>query len=366
MATTSHSAGRVVTLSHESHVLRDNPLGDPFERVVTVYLPAAYDQKRYAKHRFTVLYDLAAFTSSGPAHLNWRNFDENLVQKLDRLIADRAMPPVIVVFPDCFTRLGGNQYINSTAIGRYADYLNDELVPYVDQAFRTDGSAQHRGCFGKSSGGFGAVRLGMSRPDIWGAIASHAGDAHFDFVYGAEWPGVLTHLQNFRQPELKAGRQRIKPQANPGSDDGRVKRFLNYVASSHPNGERPLSSPDVMTLMLLAMAATYDPNPDAPNGFNLPYDLTTGQRIEKRWRQWLSHDPVNLVRKNKARLAKLQGIYIDCGWRDQFHIHYGSRQLSLQLQEAGIKHRYEEFSGTHSGIDHRLDISLPFLAKALA
>ncbi len=365
MATTFQSGGTVVTLTHQSRVLQDNPLGDPSERPVPVYLPAAYDQARNQKRRFTVLYDLAAFTSSGPAHLNWRNFDENLVQKLDRLIANKAMPPVIVVFPDCFTSLGGNQYINSSAIGRYADYLNDELVPFVDAQFRTRSSAEHRGCFGKSSGGFGAMRLGMSRPDIWGAIACHAGDAHFDFVYGAEWPAVLTHLQNFRQPGLKTGRQRTRPQANPGSDDGRVKRFLRYVSDCHPNGEQPLSSPDIMTLMLLAMAATYDPNPHAPNGFNLPYDLNTGQRIEQRWRKWLAHDPVNLVRKNKTRLAQLRGIYIDCGWRDQFHIHYGSRQLSLQLQECGIKHRYEEFAGTHSGIDHRLDLSLPFLAKTL-
>ena len=366
MAITSLSGGRLLTLAYESDVLRDNPLGDPFERPVTVYLPAAYDQPRQQKRRFSVLYDLAGFTSSGPAHLNWRNFDENLAQKLDRLIADKAMPPVIVVFPDCFTRLGGNQYINSSAIGRYADYLNAELVPFVDREFRTRNSSQPRGCFGKSSGGFGAIRLGMSRPDIWGAIANHAGDAYFDFVYGAEWPAVLTHLQSFRSSALKPGRQRIKPQANPGTDDGRVKRFLNYVTDCHPNGEQPLSSPDIITLMLLAMAATYDPNPDAPNGFNLPYDLNTGERIEKRWRQWLAHDPVNLIRKNKARLAKLRGIYIDCGWRDQFHIHYGSRQLSLQLQQCGIKHRYEEFSGTHSGIDHRLDTSLPFLAKSLA
>jgi hypothetical protein len=121
-----------------------------------------------------------------------------------------------------------------------------------------------------------------------------------------------------------------------------------------------------MALMLIAMAATYDPDPSSPNGFNLPYDLITGERIAVRWRTWLKQDPVNLVRSNQKRLSKLKGIYIDCGWRDQFHIHYGSRQLSLRLQEYGIQHRYEEFSGTHSGIDHRLDVSLPFLAKTLS
>jgi hypothetical protein len=145
-----------------------------------------------------------------------------------------------------------------------------------------------------------------------------------------------------------------------------VKRFLTFVAETPPNGEKPLSSGGVMTLMLLAMAATYDPDPAAPNDFYLPYDLCTGERIEARWRQWLKHDPVNMVRASTRRLAQLKGIFIDCGSRDQFHIHFGSRQLSMQLTQHGIAHRYEEFSGTHSGIDYRMDVSLPFLAKALA
>ena len=189
---TTPTSGRIVTLMHDSVVLRDNPLGDPHQRKLSVYLPAAYDAPRNARRRFITLYDLAGFTSSGLSHLNWRNFDENLPEKLDRLIQTKRMPPVIVVFPDCFTRLGGNQYINSSAIGAYADYLNGELVPFVDREFRTLADAQHRGCFGKSSGGFGAMRLGMAHPNIWGAIANHSGDAHFDFVYGAEWPAVLT------------------------------------------------------------------------------------------------------------------------------------------------------------------------------
>lgn len=363
---TAANSGRIVTLIHDSKLLKGNALGDPHQRKVSVYLPAAYDVARNIKRRFVTLYDLAGFTGSGLGHLNWRNFDENLPEKLDRLIQTRRMPPVIVVFPDCFTRLGGNQYINSSAVGRYADYLNKELVPFVDRTFRTLADSAHRGCFGKSSGGYGAMRLGMSSPDIWGAIANHSGDAHFDFVYGAEWPAVLTHLQNFAPQPLKPGRRVIKKQSNPGQDDGRVKRFLEYVANCPPNGEKPLSGNDIMTLMLIAMAATYDPEPTAPNGFNLPFDLNTGARISARWRQWMKHDPINLVRGKQKQLRNLRGIYIDCGWRDQFHIHYGSRQLSLELGQHGIEHRYEEFSGTHSGIDHRLDISLPFLAKSLA
>ena len=74
------------------------------------------------------------------------------------------MAPTIVVFPDCFTAFGGTQYINSSAIGNYADYINTELVPLIDQEFRTKAAREHRGCFGKSSGGYGSLMLAMHYP----------------------------------------------------------------------------------------------------------------------------------------------------------------------------------------------------------
>ncbi len=354
------------TLIHTSQVLRDNPLRDPIEREVHVYLPAAYDARRQPQRRFPVLFDLVGYTAAGAAHVNWRNFDENVPEKLDRLIKADLMPPCIVVFPDCFTALGGNQYINSSAIGRYADYLTKELVPFVDRELRTKAERAHRGCFGKSSGGYGAMLHGMRYPEVWGAIGNHSGDAYFDFVYKAEWPAVLTALQRFARPQLTQGARRgnhrtITGQDQPGQDDGRIRRFLDYCWQT----ERP-SGRDVMVLMMLCMAATYDPVPDAPNGFCVPYDLNTGALLPARWRRWLKHDPIHLVNRYKDNLKSLRGIYIDCGWRDQYHIHFGTRQLSAALVTGGIKHRYEEFDGTHSGVDHRMDTSLPYLSRILA
>ena len=72
-----------------------------------------------------------------------------------------------------------------------------------------------------------------------------------------------------------------------------------------------------------------------------------------------------MVQRYASNLKSLSGIYIDCGWRDQFHIHYGTRILSRRLSDAGIAHRYEEFDDDHSDIDYRMDISLPFLYRAL-
>jgi enterochelin esterase-like enzyme len=361
------NAGTVVVLEHRSSVLADNPLGDPHVRKLAVWLPPAYDRRTSGPGtRFPVLYDLVGFTGAGIAHLNWKPFSDNVAERAARLIHDGRMGPAILVFPDCYTSLGGNQYVNSTAIGRYADYLIEEIVPFVDREFRTLASREHRGCFGKSSGGYGAMIHGMRYADHWGAIANHSGDAYFDFVYRADWPNTLDELAKHRRPARRAGRvlpprdTAAERRLAEGLDDGRVRRFLESVWKKHK-----VSSAEVHAIMNLCMAATYDADPKAPLGFRLPFHLETGELIEQRWRRWLAHDPVRLVERHVAELKRLKGIYIDCGWRDQYRIHYGCRQLSRRLAAAGIAHRYEEFDDDHSDVDYRMDVSLPFLYRAL-
>jgi hypothetical protein len=203
----------------------------------------------------------------------------------------------------------------------------------------------------------------MRYASTWGAIADHSGDAYFEFVYWHEWPNTLNELAKYRPRALKAGRYDVtkaEKGADRGRDDGRVKRFLEAV------WQKPkLSTAEGNCIMNLCMAATYDPDPRAPNGFRLPVNLETGEVISERWNCWRANDPVNLVTRYRKNLESLRGIYIDCGWRDQFHIHYGSRVLSKRLQEAGIRHVYEEFDDDHSDIDYRMDTSLPFLYRAL-
>jgi S-formylglutathione hydrolase FrmB len=362
------ASGTVVVLEHRSRILADNPLGDPSLRKLGVWLPAEYDQG--ATHgrgqRFPVLYDLVGFTGTGLSHLNWKPFSENVAERAARLVREQRMGPAIIVFPDCFTSLGGNQYVNSTAIGRYADYLLQEVIPLVDREFRTLASREHRGCFGKSSGGYGVMIHGMKYASHWGAIANHSGDAYFDFIYRADWPNTLNEVGRFRKPARKAGRYR-DPAGTAGDlrlaqglDDGRVRRFLEAVWKKDK-----LSLAEGHAIMNLCMAATYDPDPTAPNGFRLPFHMETGELLPQRWRRWLRHDPVRLVGRYADNLRSLRGIFIDCGWRDQYQIHYGSRQLSRALEKAGVAHHYEEFDDTHSDIDYRMDVSLPFLYRAL-
>lgn len=355
-------AGTLVVLEHVSRILKGNPLGDPHVRKLAVWLPPQY--KGSGNKRFPVLYDLVGFTGSGLAHASWKPFGDNVPERAARLIHQKRMDPVILVFPDCFTSLGGNQYVNSSAIGNYADYLTKEIIPFVDREFRTLASREHRGCFGKSSGGYGVMLHGMRYPDYWGAIANHSGDAYFDFVYRHDWPNTLNELAKYRQPKRQPGSYDARREArrmDDGRDDGRIQRFLHHVWKVEK-----LSDKERHCLMNLCMAATYDPDPDAPNGFRIPFNADTGELIPARWRRWQAHDPIHLVSKFSTSLKSMRGIYIDCGWRDQYHMHYGTRILSRHLAEAGIRHRYEEFDDDHSDIDYRMDVSLPFLTLSLA
>ena len=226
------NAGTTLVLEHVSEILKGNPLGDPHVRKLAVWLPPGYDHS--GKRRFPVLYDLVGFTGSGLSHVGWKPFGDNVPERAARLIRDGKMGAAIIVFPDCFTAFGGNQYVNSPAIGDYADYLTREIIPFVDREFRTLASREHRGCFGKSSGGYGAIIHAMKYARYWGAIADHSGDAYFDFVYWHDWPNTLNELAKYRTPKRRPGRYEALRESRrrglpEGRDDGRIRRFLNAV-----------------------------------------------------------------------------------------------------------------------------------------
>jgi hypothetical protein len=121
----------------ESEALKGNILGDPTARAVDVYVSAGHDG-----HGLPLLVDLVGTTSSGLSHTNWTAFQENMPERLDRLIGEHLMPPVMVAFPDCFTRVGGNQYVNSAATGAWEDFLIDEMLPVIERRFGCGGAAR--------------------------------------------------------------------------------------------------------------------------------------------------------------------------------------------------------------------------------
>ncbi len=335
--TTARPQGRLVMLKLRSRILLDNPLGDPAEREHPVYLPAGYDD--HPDRRYPLFCSLAAYTNAGPGQVAWRNHGETLPQRLDRLIDEQRLPPLIMVFPDCYTALGGNQYVNTPAMGRYADFLTEELIPAVDARFRTLATPDSRAVFGKSSGGFGALHLAMSHPGTFGAVASHAGDAGFDLVYRRDFTVACDVLARH---------------------DGNLEHFVRtFWRDRKPGGAA------FHTLMTLCLAASYSPDATRPLGLALPFDLKYCRLDEAVWNRWLAFDPVQQAPACRDALAGLKGLWIDAGSRDQYFIHYGTRQLAQALSDGDVAHHFEEFDGTHSGIDWRYDHSLPWLAERL-
>ncbi len=330
--------GRLEYIEIDSTAIANNTLGDPSQRTVAVYLPEGYDT---SQDSYPLLVDIVGFTAGGLAHLSWKSFGESVPQRVDRLVAEGKMGPCIVAFPDCFTTLGGNQYVNSSVTGNWADFLCNEMLPALESGFRIMPGREHRGLFGKSSGGYGAIAHGMLYAEHWGAIACHSGDMAFDLCYRGDLPNTLSHI---------------------AASGGSIEAFVDSLA-----GKAKISDDDMHTLMILAMAATYDPAPELPYGVRLPVDMNTCEMDPRLWARWLAWDPVELIAREdvQSNLRSLRGIFIDCGSSDQYTLVFGARSLKQRLDALGIKHHYEEFPDNHSGVDYRMDVSLPFLYSKL-
>lgn len=331
--------GRVVEIEIDSAALRGNMLGDPTKRRVAVHLPPGYDE---GDRHYPLFVYLAGFTGSGLRGLAWTAYGESVPQRIERLLVQGAMGPVITVFPDAFTSLGGNQYIDSLAMGAWERFLIEEMLPALESQFRIRPGRQHRAMWGGSSGGYGALVHGMRHADTWAAIACHSGDMAFEWVYLRDMPVTLDAVARH---------------------EGKVERFVeSFFAAPKVRGS------DLHAMMILAMGATYDPDPSAPFGVRLPVDPHTCEVVPERWERWLAHDPVHMIERADCQdnLRRLSALYLDCGRYDQYFLHYGARAFVRRLEALDIPHRYEEFPDNHSSVYYRHDVSLPILYEAVA
>lgn len=329
--------GELSYIEIDSACLR-NQVQDPTARQVAIYRPA---EALADATELPLFVALAPFTGSGLKLTAWQSFSESLPQRLDRLIEEGQMGPVLLAMPDAFTSLGGNQYIDTPALGNWSTWLRTDLLEAIEPRFNAGGAPSRRALFGRSSGGYGALVNGMLAPNVWGAVACHSGDADFDLLYRSELPKAVAALAAF---------------------DGDARRFVEHLRAQPSIGGR-----EFYALMMLAMAASYDPHPTASLGARLPVDLHTCALDAAAWSRWLRWDPLRLLDEpaHVDALRTLRGLFIDCGSKDEYHLHFGNRQLAARLAEANVPHTYEEFPGGHSGVDYRLDRSLPALFRAL-
>ena len=332
-------AGRFEEHVFESEALKGNALGDPDERPLWVYLPPGYDDE--PDRRYPVVYQIQGLTGQLDMWRNRSAFRRNFPELADELFASGEAPPAIIVWVDCWTSLAGSQFLDSPATGSYHTYLCDEIVPWVDERYRTLAARDHRGIAGKSSGGYGAMVTPILRPDLWGGLATHAGDALFEVCY----------LPEFRE----------SARALRDDYEGSFEKFWEDFRG------RPAFSKESDGVLLngWCMAACYSADPDGT--VRLPFDPATGELIPEVWERWLAWDPVRMVPKHADALRSMKAIYIDAGKKDEWYLDLGAEAFRRALEEAGVTDVFFElFDATHMSIEYRYPKSLKYLTERLS
>ena len=330
-------AGDVRVHAVDAPALYGNPLADRAIRPLAVYTPPGFDPE--GSKRYGVVYVLHGYTGDVAAMLSARPWETNVVQWADRLVADRAMPPVLLALVDGNNRFGGSQYVDSIGTGNYATYVVNDAVSYVDAAYPTIAAEGGRAVAGKSSGGFGAMHLAMTRPGTFCAFASHSGDANFRGAFTVEFAKTQRVLEAH------------------GHD---ARAFVEAFERKHKR-----SGDEMNAIMMLGQAAAYSPRSGTAFDVDWPFDPATGASREDVFARWLAFDPAEVCLTRHAELARLRLRYLDCGRRDEYALDAGARVFTERVRGMGLDVRHEEFDDDHRNVGYRYAVSLPALARVL-
>ncbi|MGH9959109.1 MAG: alpha/beta hydrolase [Pyrinomonadaceae bacterium] len=319
--------GTLAEDTFHSRALEGNLSGDSPDRSMYIYLPPSY--KKSPTRRYPVIYLLHGYQGS---YQQWTP----IVDVLNNLIAQGAVREMILVMPDANNKFGGSFYTNSASIGNWEDFLIKDLIAYVDRKYRTLPQAASRGIAGHSMGGYGAIKLGMKRPDLYSA------------VYGLSscclgWGGDLA-------PENAAWKTTLSFKT---MDDLKPKDEIYFAQA------------------LMGLSAAWSANPaGAPFFVDFLVDSRNNQRklSESVYAKWSANMPVAMVDQYRTNLALLRAIAFDVGKQDEFtHIPLTNRELSQALTRNKIKHSFEEYEGDHNNkVPERLVSKLlPFFSQTL-
>ena len=332
-------AGRIDERVISSELLRGNPLGDPHERPLLVYLPPGYDDD--PERRYPAVYVIQGYTGNVAMWRNRSAYRLPFPEAADAVFAGGEAPPALVVYVDAWSKYGGSQFVDSPGTGRYHSYLCDEIVPFVDARYRTLPDAAHRAIMGKSSGGFGAMITPMLRPDLFGALATHAGDALYEYSYLPAFSAAVRHLRRY---------------------DGDIWRWWEDFSSRVAFTKEE----DISLLEVLGVAACFSAQQDGT--VDLPFDPVTGVLRPAVWQRWLDWDPVRMVPAHAEALRGLRAVWIDAGTGDEYHLDLGAEAFRAALRNIGIGDElvyFELFDAGHGSIEYRYPMSLAWLCSRM-
>lgn len=332
-------AGRLDRATIVSKLLRGNPLGDPHERPIWVYVPPGYDD---GDARYPAVYVLQGYTGHVTMWANRSAYRQPFIETADAVFASGQAPGCIMVYVDAWTAYGGSQFVDSPGTGRYHSYLCDEVVPWVDTRYRTIPDRDSRAVSGKSSGGFGAMITPMLRPDVFGALATHAGDNLYELSYIPMFGKAARFLRDYEHD---------------------IQRWWNDFRSRTAFTKEA----DQDLLLLLGCAAAFSAD---DNGVPvLPFDPRSGAPRADVWSRWLAWDPVRMIDRYADALRSLRAVWIDAGTRDEWFLDLGAQAFRAGLDRIGVPGQnvfFEFFDAGHGAIEYRYPLSLAWLAQRLA
>jgi len=323
--------GRIVTDTITSPSLEGNLLGDSATREITIYLPPSYDT---SDMRYPVAYYLPGWgnvtfdPSWDDPFVSSDDVPEGgLDGMFDDMIAAGDMKEMIIVVPEGNNKYGGSMYTNSEVTGNHEDYIVQDVVSYIDANYRTSPNRNSRAIAGHSMGGYGAMKLAMKHPDVFGTVAAHVPFLYFEGLK----PIILSSIEE------------------------------------NPDGMTGPSPDKIATSMSYAASAAFSPNAENPPFYvDLAFEYPSGEIIDEVWDRWLEHDPFTTLPAYSDNLASLRGIYFEAADKDDYGFNYHADAFHQALDAVGIKHEYVIFDGGHSDTFYdRLPFSLSFLSDKL-
>src|SRR3954468_21567348 len=317
--------GTVERITVPGKSLEGNLEGDSPDRVVLVYLPPSYagDQAR----RFPVVYLLHGY---GGTETTFTERLANLPEGGDRLDGAQGFSSAIYVMPSAYTLHKGSMYSDSVTTGNWEKFIAEDLVAYIDGHYRTLATRMSRGLAGHSMGGYGALRIGMKRPELFGSL--------------------------YLMSSCCLGANR-----NPSPDAMKAAEAIK----TREQAEKAAKAPGFGVPTPLASAAAWSPNPaNPPLFFDLP--IKDGKVRPEIVAKWVANAPLDTLDRYADNLKKYYAIGIEVGTKDL--LYRSNQQLHDAMTRLGIRHGFEEYDGDHTNrVKERVERNLlPFFARYLA
>lgn len=309
----------VERISVHGAALEGNLEGNAADRDVIVFLPPSYARER--TRRYPVIYALHGYSIGAT---QWSQ-EIHVPQTIEGAFAKGARE-AIVVLPDSKTVHNGSMYSSSATTGDFETFIARDLVRYIDSHYRTIADRNSRGLVGHSMGGYGATRIGMKHPDVFGSVY-------------------------IMSPCCLSARG-----AGPG--DPASQEVLAAVKTPADSAKLPFG-----LRAQLASAAAWSPNPKNPP---LYLDLPFGPNQQSVLARWAANAPLAFIDQYVSNLRQYRAIAIDVG--DQDGLRTDTGKLHDVLTNYSIPHDFEIYPGTHtSDVAVRFqDHVMPFFSRTLA